>query len=147
MKNNKAQRLKTIVTVRENQKKQTTRELLNIVHQKAREVTQLEKLHSEKHNAIALSFAVSKVRAHSAQTSNAFIKRLNHEIQQQHTTIKKIERVEHAKREELVERVRAENIVQKLHDKVQDEMRKEADNREQKLLDTLSQRLATGSAR
>jgi flagellar export protein FliJ len=144
MKNNKAERLGTIVTVRENQKKQTTRELLKIVHQKAQEETHLQKLTNEKKSAVASSFETSRVRAHNAQTNSAFIKRLEGDIQLQHKTIKKIERIENSKREELVERVKAKNIIEKLQEKVKEEIRKEADNKEQKLLDTISQRMAVG---
>ena len=144
MKNNKAERLDTIATVRENQKKQATGELLKIVRQKFQEVTLLQKLHNEQNDAIASSFVAQRVRAHSAQANSAFIKRLNKDIQLQDTTIKKIEQVEVTKRDELKERVKAKNIVEKLQGKVKEEMRKEADSKEQKLLDTISQRLAVG---
>ncbi len=144
MKNDKAQKLDTIVTVRENQKKQTTRELLKIVHQKFQEVTLLQKLHNEQNDAIASSFAAQHVRAYNAQTTSAFIKRLDKDIQQQDKTIRKIEQVEDSKREELMERVKAKTVVEKLQEKVKEEIRKEADSKEQKLLDTISQRLAVG---
>jgi len=142
MKNNKAERLDTIVTVRENQKKQTTRELLKVVHQKFKEITHLQNLHNERNDAIATGFNIQRVRAHNAQTSSAFIKRLDKDIQHQNKTIKKIEQAESSKREELVERVKAKNIVEKLQEKVKEEQRKEAAGKEQKLLDTLGQRIA-----
>jgi flagellar export protein FliJ len=142
MKNSKSERLDTIIYVRENQKKQTTRELLKIVHQKFQEVNTLNKLHQEQNDAMASSFSSPRIRAHHAQTSSAFIKKLDKDIHQQNTTITKIENKETLKRNELVERVKAQNIVEKLKEKVKEEIQKEVDKKEQNLMDTVGQRLA-----
>jgi len=137
----KAARFDTIVTVRENQKKQTTRELHQISREKVVEQERLNNLHTERQNAFNGSFKDQRTKASHVQAFSSFVKKLSTEITKQTTTVKKIETKEEVKREELSERVKAKTIVEKLQSKIREEFRKEIEHKEQLLTDSLNQRL------
>ncbi len=137
----KAARFDTIVTVRENQKKQTTRELYQISLEKVVQMARLNHLHTEQQNAFDGSFKDQRTKANDMQVFSAFVKKLSSEITKQTSTVKKIETKEETKREELFERVKAKTIVEKLQSKYREEFRKEIDHKEQLLTDSLNQRI------
>ncbi|KAB2925946.1 MAG: flagellar export protein FliJ [Bacteroidetes bacterium] len=144
MTSGKAERFDTIVTVREHQKRQTTRELSQIVRQKQAETERLTDLHVEHQEAVASSYTGPRYRASAVQAQHAFIKRLASDIRQQTTKVEDIEGKEQDKRGELIERVKAKNVVETLRDRAKAEVRAEQDKKEQQLLDTLGQRTTEG---
>lgn len=144
MTKNKTTRLNTVINVRENQKKQTTRELLHIRTEKNVQIEVLHKLHEEREEAFHSSFKKPYSKANEVQTHTAFLDRLSKDIKKQLKSVKKIEQQEDTKREELIDRVKAQDIVEKLKEKFLDKHRKENDRKEQKVSDTLGQRIAMG---
>ncbi len=139
----KAARFDTIVPVRENQKKQTTRELHQITREKVVEIERLNDLHTEQQNAFDNSYKNQRTKASNMQIFSSFVKKLSSEITQQTSTVRKIETNEVNKREELSERVKAKTIVEKLQGKFREEFRKDVEHKEQLLTDSLNQRLQT----
>lgn len=137
----KAARFDTIVTVRENQKKQTTRELYQISLEKVVQIERLNNLNTEQQNAFDQSFKDHRTKASEMQVFSSFVKKLSSEITKQTSTVKKIETKEDIKREELFERVKAKTIVEKLQNKFREEFRKEVEHKEQLLTDSLNQRI------
>jgi len=146
MQTGKTTRLGTIINVREIQKKQTTRELMHISEEKKSQQEVLDKMNGEHQSAMDSTFKDSRTRASAVQTSSAFLKRLGTQIKQQTTNVKTIESQEDVKRDELLERSKAKTIVEKLQDKFNEENRKEADRKEQKLIDTIGQRTMVNEA-
>ncbi len=140
MTSSKAVRFNTIINVREHQKKQTTKELSQISRQKKEESEKLSGMHSEHTEAMSSSFSARRSTANDVQTNSAFIKRLATEIKHQTKKVEKIEGQEADKRVELLERVKAKSVIEKLQSKLKEEVRVEADKKEQNLLDTLGQR-------
>jgi flagellar export protein FliJ len=141
METGKAARFDTIVTVRENQKNQTSRELHQIARERVTETERLNDLHTEQQNAFNNSFKHHRTKASNMQVFSSFVKKLSSEITKQTTTVRKIETNEEIKREELSERVKAQTIVEKLQGKFREEFRKEVAHKEQLLTDSLNQRL------
>lgn len=137
----KAARFDTIVTVRENQKKQTTRELYQISLEKVVQIERLNNLNTEQQNAFDRSFKDNRTKASEMQVFSSFVKKLSSEITKQTSTVKKMEAKEDIKREELFERVKAKTIVEKLQNKFREEFRKEVEHKEQLLTDSLNQRI------
>ncbi|NUN69462.1 MAG: flagellar export protein FliJ [Bacteroidetes bacterium] len=140
MTSSKSSRLNTIITVRDHQQRQTTRELSQIQRQKLQEKQRLEEMHGKHSTAMDASFSAPRSTAKDVQTNSAFIQRLATDIKQQTGAVQKIEGMETVKREELIERVKAKNVIEKLQERVQTELQKEAAAKEQTLLDTLGQR-------
>ncbi len=136
----KSVRFNTIINVREHQKKQTTKELSQISRQKKEETEKLNGLHDEHSAAMTTSFSVPRSKANEVQANSAFIKRLQSDIHHQTKKVEKIEVQEADKRVELLERVKAKTVIEKLQQKINEEIRVEADKKEQTLLDTLGQR-------
>jgi flagellar export protein FliJ len=139
MTSGKAARFNTIITVREHQKRQTTKELGQIRHQKKHEQEKLSGMHEE-HTEAMTSATERKVTASEVQAKSAFIKRLAGEISRQSKKIEKIEGQEETKRVELLERVKAKSVIEKLQDNLKKEIQKESDAKEQTLLDSVGQR-------
>ncbi len=142
----KSVRFNTIINVREHQKKQTTKELSQISRQKKEETEKLSDMHDEHHTAMTSSFSSTRSKATDIQTNSAFIKRLATDIKHQTTKVEKIAGQEENKRVELLERVKAKTVIEKLQAKVNEEIRVEADKKEQSLLDTLGQRTVDKNA-
>lgn len=142
----KTVRFNTIINVREHQKKQTTKELSQISRQKKEETEKLNDMHDEHHDAMTSSFSSTRSKATDIQTNSAFIKRLATEITHQTTKVEKIKGQEENKRVELVERVKAKTVIEKLQERVKEEIRIDADKKEQNLLDTLGQRTVDKNA-
>lgn len=140
MTSSKTTRLNTIITVRDHQQRQTTRELSQIQRQKLQEKERLADMHGKHSTAMDASFRSPRATARDVQTNSAFLQRLATDIRQQSTAVQKIEGMEEVKREELIERVKAKNVIEKLQERVQAELQKEAAAKEQTLLDTLGQR-------
>lgn len=140
MTSSKTTRLNTIITVRDHQQRQTTRELSQIQRQKASEKERLADMHGKHSSAMDASFSSPRATVKDIQTNSAFIQRLATDIKQQSGTVQKIEGMETVKREELIERMKAKNVIEKLQERVQIELQKEAAAKEQSLLDTLGQR-------
>lgn len=136
----KSARFDAIHTVRDHQKKQTTRELSQIVREKKNEMEKLSVMHDEHSDAMTSSFTASRSKATEIQAKSAFIKRLATEIKHQSKKIEKIEGLEEDKRVELLERVKAKNVIEKLQEKVKTEIQKEAEAKERQLLDMVGQR-------
>lgn len=136
----KSVRFTTIINVREHQKKQTTKELSQITRQKKEESEKLSDMHDEHSVAMTSSFSSPRSKANDVQANSAFIKRLASDIKHQTQKVEKIVVQEEDKRVELLERVKAKTVIEKLQQKINDEIRVEADKKEQNLLDTLGQR-------
>ena len=136
----KSVRFNTIINVREHQKKQTTKELSQITRQKKEETEKLSGMHDEHSVAMTTSFSSPRSKANDVQANSAFIKRLAADITHQTKKVEKIEVQEADKRVELLERVKAKTVIEKLQQKINEEIRVEADKKEQTLLDTLGQR-------
>ncbi len=140
MTSSKTTRLNTIITVRDHQQRQTTRELSQIQRQKQNEKDRLADMHGRHTTAMDASFSTPRATVRDIQANSAFIDRLATDIRHQSTAVQKIEGMEVVKREELIERVKAKNVIEKLQERVQAELQKEAAAKEQTLLDTLGQR-------
>lgn len=141
MEKSKGERLKVIVEVRDDQKKKTTRELTQIIREKGAEIEQLNSLIHERNTMFQKHVQGSRLKADSTQTDSAFINRLSAEIRQQKEIIRNIAVKEELKRDELIARVKAKNVVDRLQDKFMEEERKDRDRKEQHLTDSLNQRL------
>jgi flagellar export protein FliJ len=137
----KVNRLNVIVSVRDDQKKKTTRELTQIIREKNIEIEHLDFLTHERNTMFQKHLQGIRLKADRTQTDSAFIKQLSTDIQQQKETIRKITVKEDLKRDELIARVKAKNVVDKLQEKFVEEERKESDRKEQHLTDSLNQRL------
>lgn len=140
MNTGRSARLDTIINVRDHQQRQTTKELSQIQRQKKQETDRLQDMHGTHHQAMKDSFSRQRVTASDVQNNSAFLQRLAGEIRQQTGTIEKIEGMETEKRGELLERVKAKNVIEKLQEKVKTEIQKEIDAKEQQMLDMLGQR-------
>ncbi len=140
MEKNKVERLGIIINVREDQKKKTTRELMQVNQEKVAETKKLDALEEEQQGAIQQAMRHRRVKANNTQIASSFIKKLSKEIQNQKNHIEQLEAKENTKREELIERVKAKNVVEKLQDRFIEENRKLNDSNEQKLTDSLNQR-------
>lgn len=142
MNSGRSARLDTIINVRDHQQRQATKELSQIQRQKKQESDRLEVMNGTQHQAMKDSFTRQRVTASDVQNNSAFLQRLATEIRQQTGTIEKIEGMETEKRGELLERVKAKNVIEKLQERVKAELQKEADSKEQQMLDTLGQRIS-----
>lgn len=84
---------------------------------------------------------ISKSRALELQTSRAFLRTLSTEIRQKERKVDEIQGQANDKRSELVERTQAKQMVENLDQRRQAEFVKEADRKEQRLIDVLAQRV------
>lgn len=140
MSHSRSSRFDGIISVREHQKKQTTKELTLLTRQKLIEEQRLSSLHVEQTTAIRESFRNTRSKAGDVQANGAFLHRLAEDLEEQRHTVERAEGLEKKKRAELLERVKAQTVIERLQERIREEERKESDKKEQNLLDTLGQR-------
>ena len=83
----------------------------------------------------------SRARALELQTSRAFLRSLSTEIKQKEKKVGEIQGQEDDKRSELVVRTQSKQMVENLDQRRQSEIMKEAERKEQRLIDVLAQRV------
>jgi flagellar export protein FliJ len=137
-------RLHTVIKVKTHQQKNAQRELVQIQETKQKETGVLSDLRDTHEWALSDSVRAAKIRATDAQTSRAFIQRLGRQIERQAQEVEKISHQEDTKRGELLEKSQSKRMVERLEEKRKVEAAKEADRRDQKLIDVLAQRLRLG---
>ncbi len=136
--------LQTVLKVKEFQEKSTQRELAAIkVHREAEEgkLGELERSHD---SAMTDAGSVVRTRAGDMQTSQAFIHSLARQVEQQGERVEDVKHTENDKRDELVERAKSRQIVEKLHARRCEEAGKEEERKSQRVMDVLAQRLRMG---
>jgi flagellar export protein FliJ len=141
MAHSKTHKLDTIINVREHQKKTTTRELMTISTEKNLQIEKLDGLNDQQRYAFAQAFSTHRTKAGTSHSEVAFMKRISVDIKNQEKHVAKIEVQEEKKREELIERVKAEKIVEKLQERFIQEAHLELERKEQNFTDSLNQRL------
>jgi flagellar export protein FliJ len=134
--------LATVLKVKKYQEKKAHEELVHLLHSKDREQAALSELNDTRENAMTEAVRISKSRALELQTSRAFLRTLSTEIRQKERRVDEIQGQANDKRSELVERTQAKQMVENLDQRRHAEIVKEADRKEQRLIDVLAQRVA-----
>lgn len=135
-----ASRFKTVVRVKKQQEKIAQQQLVQIEHAHLKEREELLRLHETREEAVDGSLHQVRTRATDLQMQRAFIVKLNGQIHQQSSKVKDILVKANAKREELTERARARQIVEKLEEKKSVEAAKTLDRKEQENTDEVANR-------
>jgi len=133
--------LGTVLKVKKYQEKKAHEELIHLLRSKDKEQAALSDLNDKRENAMTDAVRVSRARALELQTSRAFLRSLSAEIRQKEKKVDEIQLQENSKRSELVERTQAKQMVENLDQRRQAEIVKEADRKEQRLIDVLAQRV------
>jgi flagellar export protein FliJ len=133
-------RFGTLLKVRKYQEKKAQQELSQLRHEKAIEEDTLNQLDKRRDTAIAGADGVEKSSAQDIQAQHAFIRKLSKDIQEREKNLKVMVEKEHSKTDEVVERKKAKEMVENLEERFQTDLSKEADRKEQKVLDILAQR-------
>ncbi len=131
----------TVLKVREIQERQALRELRDLQATNAQEQETLEAFRETQQSAVTDAVRSMKMKATDAQTSRAFIMKLSKQIREQEKKVKEVQSQEDQKRDELIERSRSREVVEKLDEKLRTEQSKELDRKEQRLIDVLAQRI------
>ncbi|MCX6135330.1 MAG: flagellar export protein FliJ [Ignavibacteriales bacterium] len=136
-------KFRTVLKVKKIQERKAQSELyqLELVH--AREEATLTEIKETQKTALTDAVRNMKIKATEAQTSRAFIKQLSREIDEQKQKVAQVRAEKFEKREELVERSKSSNMIEKLDKKMQAEETKETERKEQRLIDVLAQRIRT----
>jgi len=134
-------RFGTLLRVKSIQERKTQQELVEIQNKKDEERQTLSQLQERREGEIAEAVRKSRMRATDLQSSRAFLTRLSKEIGEQENKIEEIQVKEDEKREELVERSRSKHMVEDLEEKYQTQVLREAERKEQRLIDVLAQRV------
>jgi flagellar export protein FliJ len=137
-------KFRTVLKVKKIQERKSQTELhqIEVVH--AREEATLADIKQTQQSALSDAVRSMKVKATDAQTSRAFIKKLSNEIEEQSQKVEKLVSMEQSKREELLERSKSKNMIEKLDQKLQTEEAKDNERKEQRLIDVLAQRMRSG---
>lgn len=135
-----ASRFKTVVRVKKQQEKIAQQQLVQIEHAHLKEREELLRLHETREDAVDGSLHKGRTRATDLQMQRAFIVKLNGQIHQQSSKVNDILVKANAKREELTERARARQIVEKLEEKKSVEAAKTLDRKEQENTDEVANR-------
>ncbi|MCU0412674.1 MAG: flagellar export protein FliJ [Bacteroidetes bacterium] len=134
-------RFGTLLRVKSIQERKSQQELVEIQNKKDEERQTLSQLQERREGEIAEAVRKSRMRATDLQSSRAFLTRLSKEIGEQENKIEEIQVKEDEKREELVERSRSKHMVEDLEEKYQTQVLREAERKEQRLIDVLAQRV------
>ncbi len=134
-------RLGTVLKVKKYQEKKAHEELVHLLHSKNQEQAALSDLTNKRESAMTEAVRVSKSRVLELQTSRAFLRSLSAEIRQKENKVDEIQVKENDKRLELVERSQSKQMVENLDQRRQAEFVREADRKEQRLIDVLAQRV------
>jgi len=134
-------RFGTLLRVKSIQERKSQQELVEIQNRKDEERQTLSQLQERREGEIAEAVRKSRMRATDLQSSRAFLTRLSKEIGEQENKIEEIQVKEDEKREELVERSRSKHMVEDLEEKYQTQVLREAERKEQRLIDVLAQRV------
>jgi flagellar export protein FliJ len=141
----KRSRLHPVIKVKKFKEKKAHGELIQIRAVQEQENSTLRALHSEQSQAIGVAVRTTKARATDVQTSRAFIEKLSHDIRQQEKKVETIQLQENEKREELSRKSQSRKMVEKLEEKRREALAKEAERKEQRLIDVLAHRLGLAS--
>ncbi len=136
--------LTTVLKVKEFQERSAQRELAAIKVNRANEEQTLDKLEESRTNAMDDEGDVTRIKAADLQTSHAFIDSLGRQISQQEDRVDAIKQQEDQKRDELVEKSKSRQIVEKLDARKQEEAGKESERKSQRVMDVLAQRMKMG---
>ena len=134
-------RLGTVLKVKKYQEKKAHEELVHLLHSKNQEQAALSDLTNKRESAMTEAVRVSKSRVLELQTSRAFLRSLSAEIRQKENKVDEIQVKENDKRLELVERSQSKQMVENLDQRRQAEFVREADRKEQRLIDVLAKRV------
>jgi len=137
-------RLLTVIKVKSFQVKTAQRELAAIKVNREAEQGTLSHLTDTQSSAMSDAFREMKTRAADLQTSRAFIDSLSRKIKNQEEKVVQIEVRENNKREELVEKSKSEQMLEKLDQKRKDEASKDVERKAQRMVDVLAQRMRMG---
>jgi flagellar FliJ protein len=132
--------LKIVQKVREIQEKQAQRELKETETRREKEHDLLKKMEEDRRYAISHSGKTKHMRAGDMQTDRAFLQRLSNLIQHQKQRFETIQAEAELKRLELIERSKNKKMIEKLEEKREGDRRREADKKEQDVIDVVSQR-------
>lgn len=134
-------KFRTVLKVKKIQERKAQKELhqLDAVH--AREEATLAEIKETQKTALSDAVRSMKIKATEAQTSRAFIKHLSSKIDDQKKKVAEITAHKAEKREEVIERSKSTNMIEKLDQKMQAEEAKENERKEQRLIDVLAQRI------
>ena len=141
----KRSRLHPVIKVKKFKEKKAHGELIQIRAVQEQENSALRALHSEQSEAIEVAVRTTKARATDVQTSRAFIQKLSRDIRQQEKKVETIQLQENEKREELSRKSQSRKMVEKLEEKRREALAKEAERKEQRLIDVLAHRLGLAS--
>lgn len=133
--------LDTVIKVKDFQLKKTQKELAQIKVKREQEEVALDNLEHTKSEALSDAARQMKARASDMQASRAFIHSLSQKIKSQVVEVEKINKAEDTKRGEVIERSQSKQMVEKLDQKRKEEVAKEEDRKQQRVMDVLAQRL------
>ena len=133
--------LGTVLKVKKYQEKKAHEELVHLLRSKDQEQAALSELNDRRESAMTEAVRISRSRVLELQTSRAFLRSLSAEIRQKEKKVDEIKVQESDKRTELVERTQAKQMVENLDQRRQAEFVREADRKEQRLIDVLAQRV------
>jgi flagellar export protein FliJ len=134
-------KFRTVLKVKKIQERKTQAELHQLEVDHAREEATLDEIKDTQKAALSDAVRRMKMKATEAQTSRAFIKQLSSEIDEQKDKVADIQSLKTEKREELVDRTKSTNMIEKLDKRIQAEEAKEIERKEQRLIDVLAQRI------
>lgn len=136
-------RLHVVLKVKEHQEKKAHRELIQIRGTRENETAILDRLNEKEKSVVSDAIRTLRARATEMQTSRAFLQSLSRHIQQQKRKVDEMHSLENKKREELLEKSQAKQMIKKLQEKRETEAAREHERKEQRLIDILTQRLHT----
>ena len=136
-------KFRTVLKVKKIQERKAQTELYQLEVDHAQEEATLTEIKETQKAALSDAVRSMKMKATEAQTSRAFIKQLSRKIEDQKQKVDEIKTQKTEKREELIERSKSTNMIEKLDKKLLAEENKETERKEQRLIDVLAQRIRT----
>ncbi|HXF99400.1 MAG TPA: flagellar export protein FliJ [Bacteroidota bacterium] len=133
-------RFGTLLRLKKHQEKLTQQQLLQIQRTHLQEKEMLDKLREAREEAMLESYSKGRTKATDLQTHRAFIFNLSRQITTQTSKVHEISKREQATRAELTKKAQARQIVEKLDEKMREEALREAERKNQSMLDDVAQR-------
>jgi flagellar export protein FliJ len=130
----------TVLRVKTHQQKVAQVELRRCKEYHEQESRALDRLCERREEAFDASRGIQRTRLEELQAGRAFISRLSKQIVQQERRVVEANKEEERKTQELLQRMQAKKIVEKVKERQDGEILKELERKDQKAMDVIAQR-------
>lgn len=134
-------RMKTILKVKDHIQQKAQGELVKIQTAHEHEGKRLVQLEDRKETALGKASDTEKSKAKDLQAGRAFLHHLSGQINDQQKKVETIQTAEDSKRKELLEVTKSKKMIERLNEKQEIRAAKEAEKKNQRLIDMLAQRI------